>query len=92
MMGTLAKFLAEKHIATPQEDFWADVQGDIEDVSGVLKITQIRVTYHLKIPGGKEADAKQALAVYLASCPGAQSVLGCIGITDNLIIEPMAQA
>lgn len=90
-MGTLAKFLAEKEIATPQNRFWADVEGDIEDVNGVLKITQIRVTYHLKVLEWKEADARQALAVYLAACPGAQSVLGCIEITDNLIIEPEGQ-
>ncbi len=86
-MGTLARFLAEKHIDTPQEHFWADVEGDIEDVSGVLKITRIRVTYHLKVPPGKEADAKQALSVYIAGCPGAQSVIGCIEILDSAVIE-----
>lgn len=90
MMGTLAKFLADKQIDTPKEKFWTDVEGDIEDVNGVLKITRIRVTYHLKLNPEKEAEAKQALAVHLAACPGAQSVLGCIEITDRLIIEPEA--
>jgi organic hydroperoxide reductase OsmC/OhrA len=90
MMGTLAKFLAEKKIATSKELFWTDVEGDIEDINGVLKITRIRVTYHLRLPERKEAEAKQALAVYLAACPGAQSVLGCIEIADKLVIEPAA--
>jgi organic hydroperoxide reductase OsmC/OhrA len=90
MMGTLAKFLADKQIPTPKEHFWTDVEGDIEDVNGVLKITRIRVTYHLKVPQEKEADAKQALSVYIEACPGAQSVLGCIEITDKLVFEHAA--
>jgi len=90
MMGTLARFLAGKQIDTPQDYFWADVEGDIEDVNGVLKITRIRVTYHLKVPPGKEEDARQALAVYLAGCPAAQSVIGCIEILDSAVIEKLS--
>ena len=54
MMGTLARFLAEKQIPTPEDRYWAEVEGDIENINKVLKITQIRVKYHLKIPKGKE--------------------------------------
>jgi organic hydroperoxide reductase OsmC/OhrA len=89
MMGTLAGVLATKQISTPEENYWADVVGDIEDVGGVLKITRIQVTYHLKVPTGKEEDAKQALAVYLKRCPGAQSVIGCVEILDNAVIEQL---
>ena len=89
-MGTLARFLAGKQIETPRENFWADVEGDIEAVNGVLKITRIRVTYHLKVRPGKEEDANQALSVYLAGCPAAQSVIGCIEILDNAVIESLA--
>jgi len=89
-MGTLARFLAGKQIETPQENFWADVEGDIEAVNGVLKITRIRVTYHVKVPPGKEEDAKQALSVYLTGCPAAQSVIGCIEILDNAVFESLA--
>jgi len=52
-----------------------------------LKITQIRVKYHLKVPKGKEEDAKNAFSTYLPSCPAAQSVTGCIQIRDHLMIE-----
>ena len=48
MMGTLARVLAEKGIMTPKERYWADVEGDIENVNHVLKITQIRVKYNLE--------------------------------------------
>jgi organic hydroperoxide reductase OsmC/OhrA len=89
MMGTLARFLAEKQIPTPEDRYWAEVEGDIENVNKVLKITQIRVKYHLEVPKGKEEDAKNAFSAYLPSCPAAQSVTGCIQIQDRLIIgEP----
>jgi hypothetical protein len=89
MMGTLARFLAAKQIDTPKDIYWADVEGDIEDVNGVLKITRIRVDYHLKISRDKEENAWQAFKVYLGGCPGAQSVIGCIEILDNLLIKPV---
>ncbi len=87
MMGTLAGVLAGKKIPTPEDRYWADVEGDIENVSGVLKITRIRVNYHLKIPKEKAAEANDAFSSYLVKCPAAQSVIGCIQIQDQLQIE-----
>jgi organic hydroperoxide reductase OsmC/OhrA len=89
MMGTLAGVLAGKKIPTPEDRYRADVEGDIENVNGVLKITQIRVVYHLKIPKDKSKDAQDALSAYLTRCPAAQSVIGCIQIQDQLVIEEM---
>jgi len=87
MMGTLATVLAGKKIPTPEDRYWADVEGDIENVNNVLKITQIRVMYHLKVPQGKIEEAKVAFSSYLISCPAAQSVTGCINIRDDVMIE-----
>lgn len=87
MMGTLAGGLAGKKIPTPEDRYWAEVEGDIENVNGILKITRIRVTYHLKIPREKEAEAREAFSTYLTRCPAAQSVIGCIQIQDNLLVE-----
>jgi hypothetical protein len=92
MMGTLAGVLAAKGIRTPEENFWADVQGDIEDVDGVLKITQIHVLYHLRIPSGAKQAAEEALAAYLERCPAAQSVMGCIRIRDWAEIEEVDES
>ena len=86
-MGTLARFLAEKQIPTPEDRYQADVEGDIENINNVLKITQIRVTYRLKAPPGKVEEAKGAFSSYLTSCPAAQSLIGCIKIHDDLKIE-----
>ena len=80
--------LAEKHIRTSEDLYWAEVEGDIENVKGVLKITQIRVVYHLAVGQEKAEQAREAFASYLASCPAAQSVIGCIGIKDDLVLHP----
>ena len=88
-MGTLAAVLAGKKIPTPEDRYWADVEGDIENVSGVLKITNIRVKCHLKVAPGKSEEAKEAFSTYLVRCPAAQSVMGCIKIQDELLVEEM---
>ena len=87
MMGTLATVLARKSIPTPEDRYWAEVEGDIENVNNILKITQIRVRYHLKVAPGKAEEAKEAFSSYLAFCPAAQSVIGCIRIQDELKVE-----
>jgi hypothetical protein len=63
------------------------VEGEIENVSGVLKITTIRVRYHLKVPEDKVPDAEDGFSSYITECPAAQSVVGCIKLEDKLIIE-----
>jgi len=87
MMGTLATLMAGKKIPTPESLYWADVEGDIENVNGVLKITTVRVKYHLKVSADKVADAKESFANYITRCPAAQSVTGCIKLEDELVIE-----
>ncbi len=90
MMGTLARFLAEKQIPTPEDRYRAEVEGDIENVNNVLKITQIRVKFYLKVFQGKAQEAREAFSSYLTSCPAAQSVIGCINIKDDLIVDETA--
>ncbi len=89
-MGTLASALARKDIPTPEERYRADVEGDIENVGGILKITQIRVTYHLTVQRDKAPAAQESFSSYLARCPAAQSVIGCIEIRDRLLLNEIA--
>jgi len=89
MTGTLARVLAEKQIDTPEENYLLKAEGATENVNSVLKITNIRVKFHLKVPKGKVDAAKQALETYLVRCPAAQSVVGCINIKDDAVIEEM---
>jgi organic hydroperoxide reductase OsmC/OhrA len=92
MMGTLATVLAGKKIPTFGDRFRADVEGDIEDVDGVLRITRMRVRYTMKVPAGKTEEAREALRTYITRCPGAMSVRGCIEITDGADITELPPA
>ena len=65
----------------------ADVEGDIEDVDGVLKITNIRLRYRFKIPAGSREKVDRALETYAEKCPAYQSVRGCIDCTWEAVIE-----
>jgi len=87
MMGTLATALARRKIPTPEDRYVANVEGDIENVNNVLKITEIRVNYSLKVEKGKAEEVKGAFSAYLPSCPAAQSVIGCIRIKDEITIQ-----
>ncbi|MGZ8431455.1 MAG: hypothetical protein ACXW4G_03085 [Candidatus Deferrimicrobiaceae bacterium] len=88
-MGTLATVLAGRKIPTYGDRFRADVEGDIEDVGGILKITRIRVRYTMKVPPGKTEEARQALGEYLVKCPGAMSVQGAIELIDSAEITEL---
>jgi uncharacterized OsmC-like protein len=89
MMGTFASVLATRKIRTHSDRFQAKVEGDIENVDGVLKITEIRVHYLLKLNQGEESDARWSLENYLEKCPAAMSVTGCIRLVHSL--EPVLQ-
>jgi len=65
----------------------ADVEGDIEDVDGVLKITTIRILYLFKIPTGAREKAERALALYADSCPAYQTVKDCVQISWKADIQ-----
>ena len=88
-MGTLATVLAGRKIPTWSDRYRADVEGDIEDVAGVLRIARIRVHYTLSVPPGKTADAREALATYITQCPAAMSVRGCIDLIDSAEITEL---
>lgn len=89
-MGTLAASLAGKKIRTTEDLYRADVEGDIENAGGILKITTIRVKYRLKVKADQKEGAREAFASYLIGCPAAQSVIGCIKIEDELDLEEIA--
>lgn len=89
MMGTLAASLAGKNIRTSEDLYHTEVEGDIENVGDIIKITRIRVTYYLKVPNDKTDEAREAFSSYLNFCPAAQSVINCIDIKGDLVLEEM---
>jgi len=45
-----------------------------------MRVTEIQVTYHLRVPAGKRPEAERALAVFERRCPVAQTLKGCVEI------------
>lgn len=69
------------------ENLVADVEGDIEEVDGVLRITKIRLRYRFAIPAGAREKAERALSTYADKCPAYQSVKQCIDCSWNAEID-----
>ena len=65
----------------------AQVEGDIEDVNGVMKITRIRLHYRFRIPAGTREKVDRLLEVYADQCPAYQSVKGCIACSWDAEVE-----
>ena len=66
----------------------AQVEGDIEDVGGVMRITKIRLRYRFQVPAGSREKVDRVLASYAEKCPAYQSVKGCIDCSwDAEIVE-----
>ena len=65
----------------------ADVEGDIEEVDGVLKITNIRLRYRFRIPSDLREQAQRAVDTHAEKCPAYQSVKGCIHCCWEAMME-----
>ncbi len=76
----MARALEVREIPATPDRITAKVEGDIEAIEKVLRITRIRVRYDLKIPKGKREAAERAVAKHPTSCPAANSVSGCIDL------------
>ena len=69
------------------ENLTAQVEGDIEDVNGVMKITKIRLHYRFRVPAGAREKVDRLLEAYAEKCPAYQSVKGCIECSWDADIE-----
>ena len=66
----------------------AQVEGDIEDVGSVMRITRIRLHYRFRIPPEAREKVDRVLASYAEKCPAYQSVKNCIECSwDAEIVE-----
>ena len=72
--------LEARGIPSHPDKLWSEVEGDIEAIDRVIRITRLRVKYHLKIPAGMRPEAERSLDIHESKCPAATSVRGCIPI------------
>jgi len=62
------------------DKLWTEVEGDIEAVEGVIRVSRMRVKYHVKIPAGKRPEAERALQTHPVKCPAAVTLGSAIAI------------
>ena len=74
-------------IPSQPKNLSAEVEGDIEDIDGVMVITKIRVRYRMKVPKGKRDKAERALATHEQKCPAATSIKRGIEVEWSADIE-----
>lgn len=69
-----------------------EAEGDIEAVEGVLRVTRIRVRYHVKVPADKMEAALRALEHHPGKCPVYNTICGCVDFDIRWQIEEVAPA
>ena len=62
MAGTLGGALAARGIPSVPDNLTTDVEADIEQEDRMILLSRVRLTYHVKVPRGKRADAERAVA------------------------------
>jgi organic hydroperoxide reductase OsmC/OhrA len=90
MTGTLGRALEVRGIPSHPQKLSSEVEGDIEDVDGIMTITTIRLRYRIRVPSGKKPEAERALAFHERGCPAAMSIKGCIQVSYTAEIEEEA--
>ena len=63
------------------------MEGDIDAVGGVLRITKIRVAYHLKCSDDQMDAVNRAYDHHPIKCPAYMTLRGAIDFTLNLETE-----
>jgi organic hydroperoxide reductase OsmC/OhrA len=80
MLGTYAAGLAARGIDA-SENLVGEVEGDIAEVDGVIRIAAIRLHMTASVPEEEHASAERLLSQFPAGCPAYQSVCGSIAIS-----------
>ena len=81
MLGTLNGALEVRGIKLPSDAISASATGVNELVNGLVRLTEIRVHYRLRIPAGTRDSTDRALSRHQEKCPTATSLAAAITIT-----------
>ena len=80
MVGTYAAGLGARGIDAA-DNLVGEVEGDLSDVDGVVRITAIRLHLKVAVPAAEREGAERLLEQFPAGCPAYQSVCGSIAIS-----------
>jgi len=87
MTGTVAGALEARGIEATPEKLQCDVEGRIEEVDGKMILTNVSLTYRLKIPKDKRAAVERALEHHEGLCAVSESVRRGIAVEWRAEIE-----
>jgi organic hydroperoxide reductase OsmC/OhrA len=79
----LAGALEARGIPSYPDKLFSEVEGDIEKIEGRPMVTNVRVTYHVKVPKGKREEAERAIEIHERGCPVAQSLKRGVAVSWN---------
>ena len=80
MMGTLNGALEVRGIKLAPDAISATGTGVNDLVNGLVRLTEIRVHYELRIPAGMRDAVDRALARHQENCPTATSLASAVAI------------
>ncbi len=89
MLGTLNGALEVRQVSLPPEDISAHVEGINEVIDKIPLLTEIRITYRLRIPAEARAIVDRALETHQSKCPTAQSLRDSVKISWEAEISEM---
>jgi uncharacterized OsmC-like protein len=87
MLGTLNGALEVRGIKLPPGSISAGAEGTNELVEGIIRLTEIRIAYKLRIPPGTREAVERALARHQEKCPTAVSLGAAVRISWTAEIE-----
>jgi uncharacterized OsmC-like protein len=87
LAGTLSGALGKHGIAVTPDKLTAEAQGHLEEIDGKLLLTNITVSYRLKVPKEHRAAAERALQHHDSMCPVSASVRRGITVEWSSEIE-----
>lgn len=87
MLGTLNGALEVREIRLVGGDIAATAEGVNEVVDRIVRLTEIRIAYRLRVPGESRATVERALAGHQEKCPTAMSLRDAVRITWSAEIE-----
>ncbi len=87
MLGTLNGALEVRGLKLPAAAIAATAEGVNEVVDGIIRLTEIRIAYRLRIPAANRELVDRALAKHQEKCPTAVSLSASVRISWTADIE-----
>ncbi len=81
MLGTLKAALDVRQVRLSPADLRVEAEGLHSSREGIPVLTDIRLTYHLRIPAGTRETVDRALAKHQEKCPTAATLKGSVNVT-----------